>query len=243
LAFFRAARIFLCWLKMPKSFFGFAVRALIGHEAAGRPTMTLTTLLTYAFALFIAAAIPGPGMTAIVARALGSGFRPTFFMGLGLILGDLVYLTAVILGLAIVAQNFTTPFLIIRYAGAVYLFYIAYKLWTAGLLPQEIVAARAPGFGAAFLSGLLVTLGNPKTMLFYIALVPSLLPLSAIGMIDYLLLIGLTFTVLMAVLIPYILLAAQARHLLKRPSALKLLNRGAAGILAGTAVYIATRPT
>ncbi len=36
--------------------------------------MTLTTLLAYATALFIAAAIPGPGMTAIVARALGSGF-------------------------------------------------------------------------------------------------------------------------------------------------------------------------
>lgn len=203
--------------------------------------MTLTTLITYAFALFIAAAIPGPGMTAIVARALGSGFRPTFFMGLGLILGDLVYLTAVVLGLAIVAQNFTTPFLIIRYAGAAYLVYIAFKLWTAGLLPQEIVAERAPSFGAAFLSGLLVTLGNPKTMLFYVALVPTLLPLQSIGLSDYAALVGLTFVVLMAVLLPYILLASKARIALKRPAALKLLNRTAAGILAGTAAYIAAR--
>ena len=60
---------------------------------------TLAVLLAYCGALFIAAIIPGPGVTAIVARALGSGFRPTFFMGLGLILGDMVYLTAVILGL------------------------------------------------------------------------------------------------------------------------------------------------
>lgn len=43
--------------------------------------MTLASLLAYAGALFIAAAIPGPGMTAIVARALGSGFRPTFSWG------------------------------------------------------------------------------------------------------------------------------------------------------------------
>lgn len=70
--------------------------------------MTPATLLAYGGALFIAAAIPGPGMTAIVARALGSGFRPTFFMGLGLILGDLCYLTAVVLGLALVAQTFAT---------------------------------------------------------------------------------------------------------------------------------------
>ncbi|MCF1435608.1 LysE family translocator [Agrobacterium vitis] len=203
--------------------------------------MTLASLLAYAGALFIAAAIPGPGMTAIVARALGSGFRPTFFMGLGLILGDLCYLTAVILGLAYIAQTFVTPFLIIKFAGTLYLAYIAWKLWTAGLLPQNIEARKSVGVMASFLSGLFVTLGNPKTMLFYVALVPTLIPLEAIGPADYGLLVGTTFVVLMAVLIPYILLAAKARLLLKQPSALKLLNRAAASILAGTAAYIATK--
>ncbi|MCO6176786.1 LysE family translocator [Ciceribacter sp. RN22] len=203
--------------------------------------MTAATLLAYAGALFIAAAIPGPGMTAIVARALGSGFRPTFFMGLGLILGDLCYLTAVVLGLSYVAQTFVTPFLVIKYAGAVYLGYIAYKLWTAGLLPQEVQARKGGGLGASFLSGLFVTLGNPKTMLFYVALVPTLIPLQSIGPADYAALAGITFVVLLAVLIPYIVLAARARTLLKQPSALKLLNRVAGSILASTAAYIAVR--
>jgi threonine/homoserine/homoserine lactone efflux protein len=203
--------------------------------------MTPTTLLTYALALFIAAAIPGPGMTAIVARALGSGFRPTFYMGLGLILGDLVYLTAVVLGLAIVAQNFTTPFMIIKYLGVLYLCYIAWKLWTAGLLRQDIEATRGATGGMAFLSGLLVTLGNPKTMLFYVALVPTLVPLQEVGLPDYAVLVATTFVVLIAVLLPYILLASKARELLKKPRTLQLLNRSAAGILAGTAAYIAAR--
>jgi threonine/homoserine/homoserine lactone efflux protein len=87
--------------------------------------MTVAVLLAYCGALFIAAIIPGPGITAIVARALGSGFRPTFFMGLGLILGDMIYLTAVILGLAFIAQTFTTTFMLIKIAGALYLGYIA----------------------------------------------------------------------------------------------------------------------
>jgi threonine/homoserine/homoserine lactone efflux protein len=203
--------------------------------------MTLTTIIAYCGALFIAAAIPGPGMTAIVARALGSGFRPTFFMGLGLILGDLVYLTAVILGLSVLAKTFVTPFLILKFLGAAYLVYIAWKLWTAGLLPQDIKAEKAMRPWMSFLSGLFVTLGNPKTMLFYVALVPTLIPLEAVGLADYILLVGLTFLVLMAVLLPYILLAAQARGLLNRPEALKVLNRSAAGILAGTAAYIAAR--
>lgn len=203
--------------------------------------MTPTTLLAYSGALFVAAAIPGPGMTAIVARALGSGFRPTFFMGLGLILGDLCYLTAVILGLALVAQTFTTPFLVIKYLGALYLVYIAWKLWTTGLIAQDIQAKRSNHVGLSFLSGLLVTLGNPKTMLFYVALVPTLIPLEAIDAKDYAVLVGITFVVLIAVLIPYILLASQARTLLKKPNSLKALNRSAASILAGTAAYIAAR--
>ena len=203
--------------------------------------MTFATLLAYSGALFVAAAIPGPGMTAIVARALGSGFRPTFFMGLGLILGDLCYLTAVILGLALVAQTFTTPFLIIKYLGALYLVYIAWKLWTTGLIAQDIEAKRSTHAGLSFLSGLLVTLGNPKTMLFYVALVPTLIPLEEIDGRDYAILVAITFAVLLAVLIPYILLASQARTLLKRPASLRALNRSAASILAGTAAYIAAR--
>jgi threonine/homoserine/homoserine lactone efflux protein len=203
--------------------------------------MSFTALFAYAAALFIAAAIPGPGITAIVARALGSNFRETFFMGLGLVLGDMTYLTAVILGLAFVAQTFTEVFVVIKIAGALYLGYIAYKLWTAGLLPQDIAAKKSSSIGMSFLSGLLVTLGNPKTMLFYVALVPTLIDIDNVGLREYGILLVTTFAVLLVVLIPYMMLASRARILLKQPRALQALNRVAASILAGTAAFIATR--
>ncbi|MEF0940052.1 LysE family translocator [Rhizobium sp. BR 362] len=203
--------------------------------------MTLATLLAYSGALFIAAAIPGPGITAIVARALGSGFRETFFMGLGLVLGDTIYLTAVILGLAFVAQTFTEIFIVIKIAGALYLAYIAWKLWTAGLLSTDVAAKKSTSAGMSFLSGLLVTLGNPKTMLFYVALVPTLIDIGSIGLREYGVLLAATFVVLLVVLIPYMLLASRARTFLKRPKALQILNRAAASILAGTAAFIVTR--
>jgi len=203
--------------------------------------MTPTVLVAYCGALFIAAAIPGPGVTALVARALGSGFRPTFFMGLGLILGDMIYLTAVILGLAFVAQTFTNVFMLIKIAGALYLVYIAWKLWTAGLLPQNIEARRSTGIAMSFISGLFVSLGNPKTMLFYVALVPTLIDLHMIGLEEYGVLLAATLIILLVVLVPYIALASRARLLLKQPRALQRMNRLAAGILAGTAAYIATR--
>lgn len=203
--------------------------------------MSFTALFAYAAALFIAAAIPGPGITAIVARALGSNFRETFFMGLGLVLGDMTYLTAVILGLAFVAQTFAEVFIVIKIAGALYLGYIACKLWTAGLLPQDVAAKKASNIGMSFLSGLLVTLGNPKTMLFYVALVPTLIDLNGIGLREYGILLATTFVVLLVVLVPYMLLASRARLMLKQPRALQALNKMAAGILAGTAAFIATR--
>ncbi|KQV10465.1 lysine transporter LysE [Rhizobium sp. Root1203] len=203
--------------------------------------MSFTALFAYAAALFIAAAIPGPGITAIVARALGSNFHETFFMGLGLVLGDMTYLTAVILGLAFVAQTFTEVFIVIKIAGALYLGYIAYKLWTAGLLPQDIAAKKSSSVGISFLSGLLVTLGNPKTMLFYVALVPTLIDINSIGLREYGILLATTFVVLLVVLVPYMMLASRARTLLKQPRALRALNRVAASILAGTAAFIATR--
>ncbi|MFT4185313.1 MAG: LysE family translocator [Rhizobium sp.] len=203
--------------------------------------MTLTALLAYSGALFIAAAIPGPGITAIVARALGSGFRETFFMGLGLVLGDMTYLTAVVLGLAFVAQTFTEIFIVIKIAGALYLGYIAWKLWTAGLISTDVAAKKSSSPGMSFLSGLLVTLGNPKTMLFYVALVPTLIDLGGIGLRDYAMLLAATFVVLLVVLIPYMLLASRARTFLKKPKALQILNRTAASILAGTAAFIAIR--
>jgi threonine/homoserine/homoserine lactone efflux protein len=182
-----------------------------------------------------------PGITAIVARALGSGFRETFFMGLGLVLGDTIYLTAVVLGLAFVAQTFTEVFLVIKIAGALYLGYIAWKLWTAGLLSTDVVAKKSNGAGMAFLSGLLVTLGNPKTMLFYVALVPTLIDIGNIGLREYAMLLAATFVVLLIVLVPYMLLASRARTFLKKPRALRILNRVAASILAGTAAFIAAR--
>jgi threonine/homoserine/homoserine lactone efflux protein len=203
--------------------------------------MTLAALFAYCGALFIAAAIPGPGITAIVARALGSGFRETFFMGLGLVLGDTIYLTAVILGLAFVAQTFTEVFIVIKIAGALYLGYIAWKLWTAGLLAADIAAKKSNSAGMSFLSGLLVTLGNPKTMLFYVALVPTLIDIGSIGLREYATLVAATFLILLIVLVPYMLLASRARTLLKKPRALQILNRVAASILAATAAFIAAR--
>ncbi len=161
--------------------------------------MTLTGFITYAGALAIAAAIPGPGVTALVARALGSGFRSSLFMALGLMLGDLIYLTAVVLGLALIAQTFGTVFLIVKWLGVAYLAWLAWAFWTSGITAETVEAKHVSGgFLVSFLSGLTVTLGNPKTMIFYLALTPTLVDLRTITFSDYTILAVVTVAVLLS---------------------------------------------
>jgi threonine/homoserine/homoserine lactone efflux protein len=203
--------------------------------------MTLPTIATYAFALFVVALIPGPGITALVARALGTTFSESLAMAVGISLGDLVFLTAVVLGLSVVAQAFGFVFLVIKYLGAAYLVWMAYKIWTSGIVRTDITATRRANVFQAVISGLLVTLGNPKAMLFYLALVPTLIDITTVTFSDYVVLMVVSVAVLLVVTIPYIALAAKARDLLRHPAALKRLNRASATFLAGTAGYIAIR--
>ncbi|MGE0502755.1 MAG: LysE family translocator [Rhizobiaceae bacterium] len=204
--------------------------------------MTLPGFIAYCGALAVAAAIPGPGVTALVARALGSGFRSSLFMSFGLVVGDLTYLTAVVLGLAYVAQTFGTAFLILKWLGIAYLVWLAGAIWRSGVVAQNVEANRSRGGAvASFLSGLAVTIGNPKTMVFYLALTPTLVDLATITVTDYLILAACTVVVLLIVLVPYLVLAARARWFLSSPRALKVLNRTAAGFMVGAAAAIAFR--
>lgn len=204
--------------------------------------MTLAGFITYSGALALAAAIPGPGVTALVARALGSGFRSSLFMALGLVVGDLTYLTAVVLGLAFVAQTFGMVFLVIKWLGVAYLAWLAWSFWNSGITAETVQAKKGKGGAiSSFLAGLTVTLGNPKTMIFYLALTPTLVDLRTITMADYGILALCTIVVLLVVLVPYLALAAKARWFLQTPRALKALNRTAAAFMAGAAAAIAAR--
>ncbi|MEL6818717.1 MAG: LysE family translocator [Pseudomonadota bacterium] len=203
--------------------------------------MDWTNFATYAVALAIAAIIPGPGVIALVANALGAGFRHTVPMLLGLTLGDVIYLAAAILGLAYLANTFGTAFVVIKYCGAAYLAWMAFKMWRAGITSKTVEANAGRNAIATFSAGLFVTLGNPKTIVFYLALLPNLMDLSLVTPPDFALLIALTFVVLVITMTPYIALAGKARSLLQTPRLLRLMNRIAATFLGSAAITIAAR--
>lgn len=203
--------------------------------------MSVFEFIPYVIALSIAVAIPGPGIAASVAKALGSGFRPAFYFVCGIVLGDLTYLTLVILGLAAIASVFSGVFLLVKWAGAAYLAWLAWNFWRAGIDPAKMKAEQGTGFWSCLLSGYSVTLGNPKTIIFYVALLPTVIDLHTVTPERYVVLVALSVLILFGVVVPYIALASRARAFLRNPRALRYLNRGAATAMLGAAAFIVAR--
>ena len=204
--------------------------------------MDPAALAIFATALLVAAASPGPGIAAIVARVLGRGMNGAVAFTAGVALGDVVWLTIAILGLAAVAQTFHGVFLAIKYAGVCYLLVLAWKLWTQPVVPREVVADAADVKPLRlFLAGLAVTMGNPKVMVFYLALLPSIIDLQAVTVLGWLELSLLTLSVLALVFGGYVLLAARTRRLFTSPRAMRMVNRGSGAVMATAAVAIAAK--
>ncbi|MCX5513592.1 lysine transporter LysE [Kaistia algarum] len=204
--------------------------------------ISLSGLALFAAALGIAAFSPGPGIAAIVARVLGRGRDGAIAFVAGMAIGDVVWLSLAILGLAVLAQTFHEVFALIKYAGAAYLLYVGWKMWTAPAKAQAVEANTARESRVRlFLGGLAVTMGNPKTMVFYLALVPSLVDLSAVDGLAFTELVATTLAVLTLVFGFYVVLALRARRLFSNPRAIRLVNRGSGVVMAGAAVAIAAR--
>lgn len=204
--------------------------------------MELAGLLVFCTALFIAAGSPGPGLAAIVARVLGRGPRGAIMFTVGVAFGDVVWLTLAICGLAVLAQSFHVVFLVVKWVGVAYLLYLAWQMWTAPDEARDLaVDTRQESQMTLFLAGLAVTMGNPKVMVFYLALLPTFLDLSTISLLGYLELVAVTLLVLAVVFGAYVGLAARARQMFTSRSALRMMNRGSATAMTGAAAWVASR--
>lgn len=203
--------------------------------------MDLVTLAAFTIAYAIAVIVPGPGVAAVVARALGGGFWGAVPMVLGILAGDLVYLVFAISGLAAIAAWFGPVFVVIKWAGAAYLLYVAWTFWTAKPGREQMAAKRESGW-KTFLSGLALTLGNPKTIVFYLALLPTLIPIDKpMTAFAFAELVGIVVVVLLAIGLAYAALAAAAREMFRSSKAVQRLNRTAGAIMAGAAAFVVAR--
>lgn len=203
--------------------------------------MDLASLLIFAGALFVASGSPGPSIAALVSRVITRGISGVLPFLMAMWIGEAVWLSLAVFGLAYVAQTFHFAFVVLKWAGVAYLAFLAWKMWTA---PAEVGEGDLPKADAPvrmFLAGMAVTLGNPKIMMFYLALLPMIVDLATVTVAGWAELTLTMLAVLMAVDCCWAFAAAQARRLLKSPRAVRIANRISAGTMAGAAAAIAAR--
>ncbi|MCP5410722.1 MAG: LysE family translocator [Alphaproteobacteria bacterium] len=201
--------------------------------------IALHSYLLYIGLYAVAVATPGPGVIAIIARALGSGFRSTIPAMAGILVGDLCLMTLSAFGLALVAQAMGQLFLIVKIAGALYLLFLAWKYWTMPVAETGEVVPALPGdMRRGFLAYWGLTLGNPKAIAFFVALLPVAINPRHLSAIGYGQLVAATLVVIPTVILSYAALAARLKTFVGSVKARRRINKGAGAVMAGASALI-----
>ncbi|KWA36406.1 lysine transporter LysE [Burkholderia territorii] len=203
--------------------------------------MSLSALAVFALALLVTAGTPGPSVAALVARVLTNGVRDMLPFLAAMWIGEALWLTCAVAGLAVVAHTFAAGFFILKLAGAAYLLFLAWRMWAAPAdSPTEDIPRGRSGW-RMFMAGALVTLGNPKIVLFYLALLPTIIDLTHVNVIGWAELVGTMLAVLITADCAWAFVATRVRKFILTRRAIKIANRTSAAAMAGAAVVIATR--
>jgi threonine/homoserine/homoserine lactone efflux protein len=200
--------------------------------------MDLSALLIFAGTVALVAGSPGPSVAALVARVIGRGHKGVIPFLAAMWIGEAVWLAFAVFGLAVIAQTFHLAFLIVKYLG---LAYLAYQMWTAPIELREEELPETDSSLRLFFTGLAITLGNPKIMVLYMALLPTVVDLAHVSIVGWGELTLTLFIVLAAIDLSYVLLAVRARRFIRSPKAMRLANKCSALAMGGAAVAMATR--
>jgi threonine/homoserine/homoserine lactone efflux protein len=204
--------------------------------------MTVQGLMLFGLVYLLATASPGPGIAAIIARVLSHGTRGIAGFIAGFVIGDLIWFSLAATGMAALAQSAHTLFVILKFAGAAYLLFLAYRLWTAPVRPMGDLPVESDRSASSLLvGGITLTLGNPKVMVFFMALLPTVIDLNRLTPTAFVEVAIAICVVLSSVLTLYALAAMRARRFFRAERPARWLNRISGTVMAGAAATVAAR--
>ena len=198
-----------------------------------------TALWLFSLAALALLAIPGPAVLYIVVQSAEQGRRAGLASVAGVHLGTLVHIVAASAGLSALIVASSVGFSAVKYAGAAYLVYLGIRKWLERDPPAEVERRREP-LRRAFVRGMVVNVLNPKTALFFFALLPQFVDTSRGGVWSQVLVLGLVLAGLGLVSDSLYALAAgsvsgllrRRRNAVRRASGVVYVALGAAAALA-----------
>lgn len=135
--------------------------------------MDLFTILSFLSAAIILTIMPGPDNLFTLAQSISKGKKAGIYTTLGLCTGLLFHITATTIGLAAIVYHSAIAFNIIKYAGATYLLFLAYKSFTDKSSSLDLKATDSLSYKSLYKKGIIMNLLNPKVSLFFLAFFPQ----------------------------------------------------------------------
>lgn len=191
--------------------------------------------------------VPGTGVIYTVSTGLFQGGRASLAAAMGCTLGIVPHLLASSLGLSAILHYSALVFQVFKYAGALYLIYLAWSMWREAGALGETADGPSPrrGYWKTAVRGVTLNILNPKLSLFFLAFLPLFVkpegPAGGTAALVQMLLLSLIFMAMtLLVFILYGLCAHGARtYVIGAPNRLRWLQRGFASLLAGLGVKLA----
>ena len=189
-------------------------------------TLDLAGALALISAMLVLAALPSISVLAVTSRALAGGFRHGAAVSAGVVAGDLLFILIALFGVSLLLNAADGWASWLKFLAAAYLLWMAYGLWriaaashsaTTSSAYSSIPPAPANFSGTlrgSFVSGLLLTLGDQKAVLFYLGFFPAFVDVAAITHWDVLLIILITIISVGGVKLVYAALVARTGQLL-----------------------------
>jgi len=205
--------------------------------------LTLETWLLFCATEIILAFVPGPAVLCVISNSLTRGSRAGLLASLGILAANAVYFIISATGLGAVLLASRTVFMVIKWAGAVYLVYLGLRmLFARGSSGLAVDGGSAPARMHPFMNAFIVQIANPKALIFFAALLPQFVNPDE-SMARQIAILGVSSIVLeFGVLAVYVGACHAARRWVKTGRMATILERvGGALLIAAGAKLAATR--
>ncbi|WP_329541978.1 LysE family translocator [Streptomyces sp. NBC_01358] len=156
-------------------------------------------LLAFSAMSFLLIVIPGPSVLFVIGRALAQGRRAAMTTVAGNTVGAFLLVVAVALGVGSIVERSVLVFTVLKLAGAAYLVYLGVKAWRQrGSLRAAFTGEeKAAQVGLrTFWEGFAVGVANPKTMVFFAAVLPQFVDRAQGRIVVQMLVLGLVFNII-----------------------------------------------
>lgn len=194
------------------------------------------TLLSFGLAALLIELTPGPNMTYLALVSANEGRRAGFATVAGIALGLALVGAVAAFGVAELIQASSLLYEGLRWAGTLFLLYLAWEGWTAG---ADVVSASGSPDGRYFTRGLVTNLLNPKAAIFYIAVLPTFVEADRPALAQTVLLTTVYVAIATAIHAVIVVLAGTLEPFLNNPRRERVARRALSAMLALVALWFA----